>query len=132
MRDPESLTPASRLIMDSVRSPKRDPKKFRTPKATALRNFWTTSFYVEKLNTTYIHIYDHESHGTDLEMDRREETNDKMVEVNLRTEEGQEKILANKTEIIIQPPNPARAPSHVFFGLTAVSGVRPKACMKFN
>ena len=27
-RDPESLTPASRLIIDSVRSPKRDPKKF--------------------------------------------------------------------------------------------------------
>lgn len=36
MRDPESLTPASRLIIDSVRSPKRDPKKFRNPKAIAL------------------------------------------------------------------------------------------------
>lgn len=38
MRDPESFTPASRLIIDSVRSPKRDPKKFRNPKATALKS----------------------------------------------------------------------------------------------
>ena len=36
IRDPESFTPASRLIIDSVRSPKTDPKKFRIPKAIAL------------------------------------------------------------------------------------------------
>lgn len=36
MSDPESLTPASRLIMDSIRSPNKDPVKFRTPKAEAL------------------------------------------------------------------------------------------------
>lgn len=33
---PESLTPASRLIIDSVRSPKTDPKKLRTPRPIAL------------------------------------------------------------------------------------------------
>lgn len=36
MSDPESLTPASRLIMDSIRSPNKDPTKFKTPKAAAL------------------------------------------------------------------------------------------------
>ena len=35
--DPESLTPASRLIIDSVRSPNTDPKKLRNPKAIALK-----------------------------------------------------------------------------------------------
>lgn len=37
MSEPESLTPASRLIIDSVRSPKTDPKKLRNPKAIELR-----------------------------------------------------------------------------------------------
>ena len=37
INEPESLTPASRLIIDSVRSPKIDPKKFRNPKAIALK-----------------------------------------------------------------------------------------------
>uniref|UniRef100_A0A7C9ATR0 Uncharacterized protein n=1 Tax=Opuntia streptacantha TaxID=393608 RepID=A0A7C9ATR0_OPUST len=36
IRDPESFTPASRLITDSTRSPKKDPKKFRNPKAITL------------------------------------------------------------------------------------------------
>lgn len=35
--EPESLTPASRLIIDSVRSPKTDPKKLINPKAMELR-----------------------------------------------------------------------------------------------
>lgn len=38
IKDPESLTPASRFIIDSVRSPKTEPKKFRNPKAIALSN----------------------------------------------------------------------------------------------
>lgn len=37
MRSPESLTPASRFIMDSIRSPEIDPTKLRIPKAAALR-----------------------------------------------------------------------------------------------
>lgn len=36
MSEPESLTPASRLIIDSVKSPKTDPKKLRTPNAIVL------------------------------------------------------------------------------------------------
>lgn len=35
--EPESLTPASRLIIDSIRSPKTDPKKLTTPKTIELR-----------------------------------------------------------------------------------------------
>lgn len=52
IRDPESLTPASRLIIDSVRSPKRDPKKFRNPKAIAL-----TSVKEDELNASQHKIF---------------------------------------------------------------------------
>lgn len=46
----------------------------------------------------------------------------------LRTDVGQPRVFANTKEVDIQPPNPARAPSHVFFGLIQVKGVRAKAC----
>lgn len=36
IRDPESFTPASLLIIDSVRSPNTDPKKVKNPKDIAL------------------------------------------------------------------------------------------------
>lgn len=38
MSEPESFTPASRLITDSTRSPKSDPIKMRKPNPTALNN----------------------------------------------------------------------------------------------
>jgi len=43
---------------------------------------------------------------------------------------GQLKIFDSTTEVIIHPQKPIIVPSHVFFGLTLVSGVLPNACMK--
>ena len=52
IKEPESLTPASRLIIDSVRSPKIDPKKFRNPKAIALKaNQENVSFTLPMMHT---------------------------------------------------------------------------------
>jgi hypothetical protein len=68
MRDPESLTPASRLIIDSVRSPKMEPKKLRIPKAIALTTTRKISqmhiiFFkkmytrISKIGTEIIHVH---------------------------------------------------------------------------
>jgi len=47
--------------------------------------------------------------------------------MHLSKDLGQEKTFDNTTEVAMQPANPTRAPSQVFFGLTLISGVRPIA-----